>query len=97
MKRDTTKHRPPAIQTAAGVVAACNIDHEHAGTCQLYGFHDLKRSCGSFNASLPEAVLQQFMRHVSAATTRTYYQNRTHLLHGIEDKMYVPEVDFDES
>ncbi len=83
-----------AIQDAAGVSLPCpGADgHECTDACHRYGFHSLKRACGTLNASrVNEAVLGAFMRHASTDTTRRFYQNKRHLAGQITGQMFVPE------
>lgn len=84
------------IQRAAGIDLPCNETHEHTDACHAYGFHSLKKACGTLNAAkLPEAVLNAFMRHATIETTRKYYRNKKGILEGWTDSMYVPEVNKD--
>jgi len=65
------------IQREAGIDLPCHEDHTHTPTCHVYGFHSLKKACGTLNAArMPEAALNAFMRHASGETTRKYYQNQ---------------------
>lgn len=41
---------------------------------------------------LPERVLNAFMRHSSATTTRKYYQHQERMLDGVLGEMFVPDV-----
>lgn len=80
------------LQREAGIHLDCRDDHEHTATCHVYGFHSLKKACGTLNAArLPEAVLGAFMRHSSPEVTRKYYQNREGVLDGCLAGMYVPK------
>ena len=59
----------------------------------MYGFHALKKACGTMNAGrLPKAVLNAFMRHRAFATTEKYYLHREMLVEGVTDMMFVPAV-----
>jgi integrase len=81
------------IQRAAGIDLPCHETHKHTATCHVYGFHSLKKACGTLNAArLPEKVLNAFMRHSSVETTRRYYQNKQRILDGHVESMYVPNV-----
>jgi len=80
------------IQREAGIDLPCHEDHTHTPTCHVYGFHSLKKACGTLNAArLPEAALNAFMRHASGETTRKYYQNQERIAGGVVDQMFVPE------
>ncbi|MCH8922387.1 MAG: site-specific integrase [Planctomycetes bacterium] len=84
-----------AIQEAAEIHLPCLDDGEHECTpsCHVYGFHSLKKACGTLNAArLPEAALNAFMRHSSGETTRKYYQNGRRIAEAVVDSMYVPKV-----
>ena len=83
------------IQDAAEINLRCPTagEHECTESCSHYGFHSLKRACGTLNAArLPEAALNAFMRHSSGETTRKYYLQRERLAKGHVDQMYVPDV-----
>jgi len=81
------------IQQAAGINLPCHDDHDHTPRCGVYGFHSLKRACGTLNAGkLPKPVLNAFMRHRSFSTTDRYYLNHEKLVEGITDLMFVPSV-----
>ena len=81
------------IQQKAGIHLPCHEEHEHTPRCHVYGFHALKRACGTLNAGrLPKPVLNAFMRHRSFTTTDRYYLNREKLAEGVTDMMFVPTV-----
>ncbi len=81
------------IQKEDGIDLPCREDHEHTDACHRYGFHDLKRACGSLNADrLPVRVLNAFMRHRSMSTTEKYYIHKERLLDGHVGEMFVPSV-----
>ena len=62
------------IQQQAGIELSCHGNHEHTARCHVYGFHALKKACGTLNAGrLPKVVLNAFMRHRAFATTERYY------------------------
>ena len=66
---------------------------KQAGVDSNYGFHALKKSCGTLNAPrMTETELNKFMRHTSVETTRAYYQNRDEIMRGAAEKVYVPGV-----
>ena len=93
MSRTTLWAEWARIQRAAGVHRPCREDHVHTPRCHVYGFHSLKKACGTLNATLlPKAVLNAFMRHRSFATTEKYYLNRDALAKGVTDQMFVPDV-----
>lgn len=61
------------LQLAAGIRMTCEDDHEHTDNCFAYGFHDLRRSFATYNASrLSAAELQQLMKHSDGKTTQGY-------------------------
>jgi integrase len=81
------------IQQMAGIHLPCHDDHDHTPRCHVYGFHDLKRACGTLNAGrLPKPVLNAFMRNRAFSTTDRYYLNHEKLVEGITDLMFVPSV-----
>ena len=60
----------------------------------LYGFHDARRSFASFNAdNLSDDVLEQLMRHQSAATTARYKNiTKQRRLATATDVLFTPDV-----
>jgi integrase len=81
------------IQLRAGIHLLCRGDHEHTARCHVYGFHSLKKACGTLNASrLTKPVLNAFMRHRASATTEKFYLNQEKLVEGVTDAMYVPAI-----
>lgn len=81
------------MQPGAGIKSACREQHEHMETGRVYGFHSLKKACGTMNAArLPEAVLNAIMRHASRETPRKYSLNKQTLIAGQVDSMYVPPI-----
>ncbi|MBI1371540.1 MAG: tyrosine-type recombinase/integrase [Phycisphaera sp.] len=62
------------IQRAAGIHLPCRSKtHQHSPRCHVYGFHALRRMCGTENAErLPAKALQKKMRHKSFETTQHY-------------------------
>ena len=80
------------IQKKGGVNRSCTEEHVHSPRCHVYGFHALKKACGTLNAKrLPKSVLNAFMRHRAFATTEKYYLNHDKLVEGVTDTMFVPK------
>ena len=71
------------IQRATGIHVPCPAQREYTDTCHVYGFHALKKVCGTLDA---------FMRHRSSRTAERCHLNRTGLLEGQMDNNFVPEV-----
>ena len=82
-----------AITQATALLDEFRFIQKQAGVDSNYGFHALKKSCGTLNAPrMTEAELNKFMRHTSVETTRAYYQNRDEIMRGAAEKVYVPGV-----
>jgi len=78
------------VQQKAGIHRPCTEEHVHTPSCYVYGFHSLKKACGTLHAGrLPKPVLNAFMRHRAFATTDKYYLNRERLVEGVTDTMFV--------
>lgn len=80
------------IQKKAGIKLACPEDHKHTPSCDVYGFHDLRRAFATVNAPRmkPEA-LQKLMRHKSYKTTMSYVNWTTQVNDAVAN-MPVPSV-----
>ena len=68
----------------------CRKSHRHSGSCEFYGFHDLRRGFATANAdALSVSQLQQMMRHSSYLTTQRYV-NMAEQLDTVTDRLTVP-------
>lgn len=82
-----------AIQRAAGIKLECHESHKHSESCEVYGFHDLRRAFATENAeNLTAKELQTLMRHKSFSTTMRYISMARKLNETTTEKLFVPRL-----
>lgn len=82
-----------AIQRAAEIKLECHESHKHTESCEVYGFHDLRRAFATENAeNLTAKELQTLMRHRSFSTTMRYISMARQLKETTTDKLFVPQL-----
>lgn len=75
------------IQAAAGIQV---YRHAKSRLKPYYGFHEIRKTCGTAWAALSEAAAQHMLGHKSINTTRRYYVNNQRVSERVADRFEQP-------